>query len=237
MSIRTGLHRDFANIARSNLESMEALFPEYSAAKTLVDKSPDDATADQVSTYDLLYDSVRSHAQITIVFAAMAVESFIFDYAAKNLSDSWVAHYLDRLDTKAKWVVIPRLITGEELPTGGHGLNLLGELIRARNALVHYKSRNIGALMTQSMEEAGTDDRVYISDESDIFGVAWQDGDRIYCMGPKASELFWSKLEKIDIDYCVQARMAVQALDVLAHELARIDPRSFVLPAFACKAK
>jgi mevalonate kinase len=71
----------------------------------------------------------------------MCLESFIYDYAAHNLSDIYVKKYLDKLGLKSKWLIIPRLVTGKDFPTDSKAFQGLQKLIEERNKLVHYKSR------------------------------------------------------------------------------------------------
>jgi len=80
---------------------------------------------------------------ITICFSAMCVEAFIYDYAARNTSDTYVKKYLDKLDALAKWVVIPKLVTGKDFPTDSHAFSLLKILITTRNRFVHFKSSDV----------------------------------------------------------------------------------------------
>jgi hypothetical protein len=92
------------------------------------------------------------HYYITVVFAAMAIEAHIYDYAARHFSDSFVKKHLDRLDVVSKWVIIPQLATGKEFPRGGKALQLLRELTKARNDLVHYKSAPLSSLSSRSRD-------------------------------------------------------------------------------------
>jgi hypothetical protein len=71
------------------------------------------------------------------------VESYIYDYAARHFSDSYVKNYIDKMDVKGKWVVVPRLITGRELPRSHKWFKLLETLISERNSIVHNKSSQI----------------------------------------------------------------------------------------------
>lgn len=80
-----------------------------------------------------------------VVFAAMYLEAFIYDFAAWKESDSYIKKYLDGLDFISKWVVIPRLVIGEEIPRGSQAMELLVELKSNRNRLVHLKSRSAPA--------------------------------------------------------------------------------------------
>lgn len=77
----------------------------------------------------------------TIVFSAMACEAAIYDLAAIQLGDDYATKYLDKLDVVAKWVVVPSLVCGNALQPNGPAINSLRTLTRARNALVHHKSR------------------------------------------------------------------------------------------------
>jgi hypothetical protein len=87
-----------------------------------------------------LKNKIARHVNITIVFSALALEAYIYDYGARNTSDSFVKKYLDKLDVVSKWVIVPQLVTGKEFPTHTEAFELLRNLIRKRNAIVHYKS-------------------------------------------------------------------------------------------------
>jgi hypothetical protein len=93
--------------------------------------------------------NMRHHSASTVVFGAMCLEAFIYDYAAHNISDRYTKKYLDKLDLVSKWVVIPKLVTGKEFPRQSQAFRLLKQLVKARNDLVHYKSR---ALPTKKEE-------------------------------------------------------------------------------------
>ena len=76
----------------------------------------------------------------TIVFSAMCIETTAFDFAASQLGDEFVEKYLDKLDIIAKWVVVPKLVSGRTLKADGPAINGLRSLVRSRNSLVHHKS-------------------------------------------------------------------------------------------------
>ncbi|RMT13054.1 MULTISPECIES: hypothetical protein [Pseudomonas syringae group genomosp. 2] len=77
----------------------------------------------------------------TIVFSAMAIEAAVFDLAAIQLGDRVATLYLDKMDLLGKWMIVPRLICGRSLNENGPAFNSLKGLVKARNALVHHKSR------------------------------------------------------------------------------------------------
>ena len=85
---------------------------------------------------------VISHSAVSaVVFAGMAAEAYIYDYAARHLGVCYTDKHVDKLSIENKWVVITQLVTGKKFPKGGRAFSLLKQLIKARNALVHSKSR------------------------------------------------------------------------------------------------
>ncbi len=78
---------------------------------------------------------------IAIVFSHLFMEAVIYDYGATNTSDTYMKKYVDKLDFLAKWVVIPKLVTGCPFPTESEAFELLSKLKKARNDLVHFKTR------------------------------------------------------------------------------------------------
>jgi hypothetical protein len=77
----------------------------------------------------------------SIVFTAMALEAGVFELAAINLGDETTKEYLDKLDVVSKWFLVPQLICGHSLAEKGPALNNLKTLVKARNLLVHCKSK------------------------------------------------------------------------------------------------
>lgn len=78
---------------------------------------------------------------VVVVFSAMCLEALIFDYGCIHLSKNYIDKYLDNLTPVGKWVVIPRIITGEGIERGGEAFQLLQDLFRNRNRLVHSQSK------------------------------------------------------------------------------------------------
>ncbi len=76
-----------------------------------------------------------------VIFGALCLEAFIYDYAATHLSDTYTKHYLDKIELKSKWVIIPKLATGQDFPTGNQAFEHLRRLVYERNQLVHAKSK------------------------------------------------------------------------------------------------
>jgi hypothetical protein len=81
------------------------------------------------------------HASIVMVFAAFAAEAAINSYGVRRLTASYFNDHLDKLDTKSKWVVIPRMVTGKPFPKDRNIYNLLKQTMDWRNTIVHPKSQ------------------------------------------------------------------------------------------------
>lgn len=81
------------------------------------------------------------HAIKAIIFAALCVEAAINDYAGLHLGDSYSEKHLQNLDVVSKWVVIPTLVCGKSIDKSGPAFGALKKLVKARNKLVHNKSR------------------------------------------------------------------------------------------------
>ena len=94
-----------------------------------------------------------SYADVVTVFSHLFLEATIYDYGATNLSDSYMKKYIDRLNFLSRWVVIPRLVTGKTFPTQSQAYQMLGKVNRARNGLVHFKTRRVlGQTVSQAFE-------------------------------------------------------------------------------------
>jgi len=140
----------FARIARENLKLFNALDAKRKALH-----------ASQVDPVDIQTKITHIEGEmgklgvIIIVFAAMALEAYIYDYAARNLSDKYAKDHLDRLDTPSKWLIIPKLITGKEIEENSKAMELLKALVRARNEITHYKSQSIPLVSKRFSEFLG----------------------------------------------------------------------------------
>lgn len=133
-------HTTYQKISKEYLNRFEKLHSEILPLRKKIEE-PHFANKDLFKVCNL--ESERDkYSVISIVFAAMCLEAFIYDYAASATSDSYVKKYLDKLDLVSKWIVIPRIITGKEIPRGSKALQMLSKLVAARNSLIHFKSKS-----------------------------------------------------------------------------------------------
>ncbi len=85
----------------------------------------------------------RTDYSVAITFAAMFLESVIWDYAAVNTSQNLAKDHLSKLDLVGKWKVVPKLINGKNLNIGSKAIELLKKLNKERNRIVHSKSKAV----------------------------------------------------------------------------------------------
>jgi hypothetical protein len=143
MKMWTSYYVDYRRIAEQSHQQLQTVtLPEIVTVLNLIDLQNGEMSGELVNRFFSLQHQMFTQTTTTVVFAAMAAEGFIFDYAAQRLSADQVK-YIDRLSLVGKWLEIPRLVTGMALPKGDRGLKLLRQLRDHRNALVHYKSREI----------------------------------------------------------------------------------------------
>jgi hypothetical protein len=134
----------FSQIARESHKKVAALQSRINKAVTRK-KIP--ISEDEIYLFETKIRNLElerdKHSLIAIIFSAIAIEAYIYDYAARHLTDAYVRDHIDKLDTISKWVVVPRLITGREMPRRQKWFGLLKGLIKTRNSLVHHKSSQV----------------------------------------------------------------------------------------------
>lgn len=129
-------------IVQENLKKLSELEVELNKLKQRTAHSEEEALFFANDELPIIRE-IDKCSLIAIVFSALAVEAYIYDYGARKFSDTFIQKYLDKLDVISKWVVIPQLATGQELSRDSQAFELLKKLIRERNNIIHYKSSDI----------------------------------------------------------------------------------------------
>jgi hypothetical protein len=144
MTARTSYLHLYSELARENAKQLASVEAQFHALES---KGAGTGSLDDLHAleFDLnaLEGAIAKHALTVIVFTAMAVEAYCYDYAARHLSDKYARDYVDKLDLIGKLVVIPRLVTGRELPRNKKWFSLAKDMVKARNSIVHNKSLDI----------------------------------------------------------------------------------------------
>lgn len=136
-------HEKYFKIALDRYKNIKKLKKEHDSIQEKLKhkKNISDAEVDLLAEKN---DAIGQHALVVIIFSALTLEAYVNNYAISRLSRNSLTNYLDKLDLLSKWIVIPRIITGEQLEPGSKPVQDLSWLITLRNKLVHYKSRKIG---------------------------------------------------------------------------------------------
>lgn len=141
----------YRKIAEENFLCFEELNKNFIELKSKISEilsSCKDRENPPMEYYELQYkvcavtDEMYQASILVIVFSAMYLEAFIYDYAATSLGDSYVKAHLEKLDLVSKWLIIPRLINGKHINKESKAYELLKKLSTIRNSLVHFKSTN-----------------------------------------------------------------------------------------------
>ena len=82
-------------------------------------------------------------ATIVVVYCVIALECYIFNYAARRLGERFCKKHVDSMSLHTKWLVVPKLATGKGIPPDHNGIDLLQKLITARNHVVHAKAVDV----------------------------------------------------------------------------------------------
>ena len=107
-----------------------------------------------------LYEKREWASLSPIVFAVMTVEAFLYDYGAQHLGDSYMKKHIDKIDVVSKIVVLTKLITQKDFPVESQAYQGVVELVRARNGLVHFKSKKMTSLVFKEFSDFRTNQSV-----------------------------------------------------------------------------
>ncbi|MEN3324240.1 hypothetical protein VP395_10915 [Mariniflexile soesokkakense] len=93
----------------------------------------------------IIINEMGENFVISVIFLSMFLESYIYDFSARNKGDSYTSKYLDKLDTVSKWIIIPKIISGVEIDKSRKSFEMLRNLISTRNKLIHWKSKKFNS--------------------------------------------------------------------------------------------
>jgi hypothetical protein len=135
---RISVYRSYFGIAKTNQD----LFHEYKQTRvTREGNIAEEEQAEAFATIERLWEQQWQAAVLAVTFAGMSLEAFFYDYAADALDDQFVKEHLDKLDLPSKYLIYPKLVCGTSPNKGEHTFELVRNLTRLRNDLVHAKSK------------------------------------------------------------------------------------------------
>jgi hypothetical protein len=134
-------HRDYFKIVRDNYSQIQEIKREHDEYKrSIKGRKMSDDDVDFLASKN---DAIGELALTVIIFSAFTLEAYINHYGISRLSRNYFSNYLDKLDLLAKWLVVPRIVTGKKLDPGSQAMQELSWLVALRNRLVHFKSKVI----------------------------------------------------------------------------------------------
>jgi hypothetical protein len=136
----------FSSIVKENHKKMTMLDLRAKKSGQNITKDPEQDEILLEKEINSKEKELAKSAVTVIVFSAMAIEAYTYDYASRHLGDNFVKDHLDKLDTLSKWVIIPELITGREMPRHENWHELLARMIKTRNLIIHHKSSDPSAV-------------------------------------------------------------------------------------------
>lgn len=126
-------HQSFFAIAYRHHKLVERLVVERNARQVKDDHDVDVICAKNAA--------IQRSAMVSVIFSSLALEAFINNYAIERFSRNYFDNHLDKLSPVSKWILIPKLVTGNEINKDGQPYERLKNLFKHRDKLVHYKTR------------------------------------------------------------------------------------------------
>jgi len=134
----------YADIARKHLDKAIETYKILREKDKVISKETDSDSASYLHYKATpIRDDLSEYYVISIIFSAMTLEAYIYDYLARMLTDKYVKTHLDKLNVINKYVVGTQLITSKAFPKDGEVFFYLKETIGNRNNLIHSKSKSI----------------------------------------------------------------------------------------------
>jgi hypothetical protein len=149
-------HGDYFKLVADSYSKIEELKREHDQFQISLKRK--EVSDDDIDFLASRNDTIGELALIVIVFSAFTLEAFINHHGISRLSRNYFSKYLDKLDLLAKWLVIPRVVTGKKLNPGSAAMQDLSWLVSLRNRLAHFKSKTI------SMDEIEESDWLWHED-------------------------------------------------------------------------
>ena len=139
----SGMLNEFKNIKIEYIEELKKENIESLTEDNASDRLREFLKDDHVKDLGSKVFAVRTFGNIVILHSAMCLESFINDYCVVKKSGNYFKKYIEQLDVISKWIIVPKIIANNEIPTDSRAFELLKKLVSTRNKLVHPKSREL----------------------------------------------------------------------------------------------
>jgi len=179
-------HGDYFTLVAKNYARIQQLKQELDEfQRSLKGKKMSDHDVDVVASKN---DAMGELALVVVIFSALTLEAYINNYGISRLSRNYFSNYLDKLDLLAKWIVIPKVVTGKGLDPGSPAMQDLDWLVTLRNRLVHYKSKVV------AVDQIPASDFLWYEDAARAVSAVRQAVPALKALDPKA-EMDWLTTE------------------------------------------
>ncbi len=130
--------------------------------------------------------TAQGQATVVVVFSITALECYVYGYATRRLGERYAKRHVEKLGLVSKWIVVPKLVTGKEIPSAHKGITMLAKLVKARNHIVHLKGKNLTP-DTLEMQKATIikHDREIVEASVSAFRCVGELGRELYRLDPK----------------------------------------------------
>lgn len=142
------MHWEYFQICREN-------YKEYSLIDDKMDDHRNSDDEEHIKQLNIasLYSRRERIVLLPIIFGAMCLEAFVYDYGAQHLSGSFVKKHVDKLELPSKFIILTKLVTGNDFPTDSQAYEGLVKLKEDRNKLVHFKSKTYSVIEMAKIEQ------------------------------------------------------------------------------------
>lgn len=121
---------------------------------------------ESVKVMPRLFSAVERRIETGVVLLMSAtayLEQVINDYAHTFLDPEAYDEHLDNLRTITKWLLLPRLCQNKEIKEDDPAIHSLCELIKARNAVVHHRRKEMYLNVQKAANQVSTESERFLA--------------------------------------------------------------------------
>ena len=108
-------------------------------------------------------DQRREAGVVLLMTAAALLEQVINDYAHTFLEPELYDEHLGKVRIITKWILLPLLCQGKQIREDDPAIKSLGELIRARNDIIHRKRKEMYSNPVRAMGKTSSEGKRFLS--------------------------------------------------------------------------
>jgi hypothetical protein len=121
---------------------------------------------ESVRIMPLLFSALARRTEMGVVLLMSAtayLEQVINDYGHTFLDPDAYDEHLDNVRTITKWLLLPRICQNKEVRENDPAINSLRELIKARNAVVHHRRKEMYLDVQKASKQVSTESERFLA--------------------------------------------------------------------------